>query len=404
MRGAIRTFELVCQAFTLDWPVPHWTTLRGWILRIGLAELRRPLVSAEDWAWLIDHSIQIGTRKCMVIMGVRLQNLPPIGECLNHNHLQLIALVVTESSTKEQVAEQLQAATSRGGVPRVIVDDHGADLHGGVTIFRQKHPETIESYDIKHKAACLLKKLLNEDPRWTRFQHALGQAKFATQQTPLAYVAPPSQRSKARFMNLEKLIRWGEKLLGWIEGSRQPGRGIELNRIREKFSWLTEFREPLQQWSAWQVAIDTTVDVVRRRGIYRGVEQQLKAQLPANRLAQPIQDQLITFVKAESEKTNLGERVPGSTEVLESCFGKLKYMERNQANSGFTSLVLGLGAMTADLSESNVASAFRSTPIRAVWEWTQKALGATVQSLRRHMFANAPEMKQIPDEIRLGLT
>jgi hypothetical protein len=323
---------------------------------------------------------------------------------LNHKHLQLIALEVSDSTTKHQVFDQLVAAVPRTGVPSVIVDDHGAELHGGVKLFQQQHPEAVEIYDVKHKAACLLKKQLTEDPRWTRFQHELGQAKFATQQTALAHVAPPSQRSKARFMNLERLIRWGEKLLAWIDGSREPARGIELARIRDKFSWLKEFREPLRQWSAWQAAIDTTVDVVRRRGLYQGVEKHLEEQLPTNPLAQPIRDQLIAFVTSEAAKVPVGKRFPGSTEVLESCFGKLKYLERNQEKSGFTSLVLSLGAITANLTDDSVAESLSSTPMRAVWEWSKNTLGATVQSLRKYVYANAPKTQQKPDERKLILT
>ncbi len=41
--------------------------------------------------------------------------------------------------------------------------------------------------------------------------------------------------------------------------------------------------------------------------------------------------ELITFVREQASKAKPGERLPGSTEVLESCFGKYKTLERNQA-------------------------------------------------------------------------
>ena len=55
-----------------DETAPDWSTGRLWLLRIGLAALLRPKVVAEDWVWMIDHSIQIGQCKCLVILGIRL--------------------------------------------------------------------------------------------------------------------------------------------------------------------------------------------------------------------------------------------------------------------------------------------------------------------------------------------
>src|SRR5436190_1438144 len=76
---------------------------------------------------------------------------------LRHQDLEPIALVPMASSTQSTVAVCLEDAVDRTGAPRAILTDHGADLHGGVAIFREAHPEASEVYDLTHKAACLLK-------------------------------------------------------------------------------------------------------------------------------------------------------------------------------------------------------------------------------------------------------
>lgn len=141
---------------------PHWLTGRLWLLRVGLAALWLPKVIADDWVWMIDHSIQIGTTKCLVILGIRLSDLP-LGRPLSHEDMEPIALEPMNSSNKDTVAACLKATVPRTGVPRAILDDHGADLHGGVEIFRRDYPEVCELYDVKHKAACLLKSRLEGD-------------------------------------------------------------------------------------------------------------------------------------------------------------------------------------------------------------------------------------------------
>lgn len=43
-----------------------------WIWRIGLYEILRVKEPAEDRVWIVDHTVQIGTTKCLVIVRVRL--------------------------------------------------------------------------------------------------------------------------------------------------------------------------------------------------------------------------------------------------------------------------------------------------------------------------------------------
>jgi len=45
----------------------------------------------------------------------------------------------------------------------------------------------------------------------------VGNVKFALQQTELAFLTPPSQRSKARFMNVDVLVEWGRKTLALVD-------------------------------------------------------------------------------------------------------------------------------------------------------------------------------------------
>src|SRR5207248_10685212 len=65
-RCAAGVLELVGQATDSDEITPHGSTGRWWLLRLGLAALLRPKVLAEDWVWMVDHSIQIGQCKCLV--------------------------------------------------------------------------------------------------------------------------------------------------------------------------------------------------------------------------------------------------------------------------------------------------------------------------------------------------
>jgi len=391
LRGASRVLALLAEAFGWSTPVPHWTTGRLWMLRLGHAVLTGAKDQGEDWAWLIDHSVQIGQEKCLVIVGIQLRDLPPPGQCLAHTDLELIALVPRKSWTRQEVDEALETATATTGVPRVIVTDHGVDIHGGVTFFQERHPETKEIYDAKHKAACVLKGRLEKNPRWQDFQQRVAQTRCAIQQTELAFLVPPGPRPKARFMNLEVMLQWASKVLAIVQHPpAEVQKCVRPERLQEKLGWLQAFAVDIAEWSEWQAIVNVVVAFVNHQGVYRGAVAQLRAELPRHPLhvsSASLMKELVSFVAQQARQTRPGERFPGSTEVLESGFGRFKQLEKQQARGGFTSLLLGFGALLADTTTKVIKNAMEHSRTKDVYTWCKEHLGTTVFAQRKLAFA-----------------
>jgi hypothetical protein len=101
-------------------------------LRLGCYALRRPLPVRPDWLGLVDHTIQIGDGKLLIILGMPLSAVAFSRPCLRLADLQLIALVPMERSNGDHVAVELNKASQRTGVPRLLVSDHGTDLKAGI--------------------------------------------------------------------------------------------------------------------------------------------------------------------------------------------------------------------------------------------------------------------------------
>ncbi len=393
LRGASRVLAALSEAWGLQWAVPCWTTGRLWLLRLGHAKLTAELTPANDWAWLIDHSVQIGQEKCLVILGIRLVDLPPRGRSLRHQDLELIELMPARSWTRAQVDQALEKAVRRTGqAPRVIVDDHGADLTGGVALFQQRHPETVEIYDAKHKAACLLKSRLEKNPRWQAFQTGVGQTRCSVQQTELAFLTPPAPKPKARFMNLGPQLAWAQRVLAVL--ARPPEsvrRSVSAARLKEKFGWIEAFAGDVADWSQWQQVVDVAVALANEHGVYRGAARVLAQQYwqlhALGDGAKQLAGQLVEFVQSQECRTRPGERFPGSTEVLESCFGKFKQLEKQQSRGGFTQLLLGFGGLLTKVTTATVGRAMHASRTADIRDWARQTLGVTVFAQRKLAFA-----------------
>lgn len=371
-----------------DFPVPHWTTVRLWFLRLAYYKLHRPKEQASDWVWIVDHSNQIGKEKCLLIVAVRLSQLPPPGKefPLRLSQLEPIELEPVTVSDKEVVYRQLEANVAKTGVPRAIIEDHGGDLAGGVELFRKAHPETIEIYDISHKAASLLKARLERDEQWKAFAALAGQTKCKIQQTEWAFLVPPSQRLKARYMNLSPLISWGVKTLELLDHpTPEVLRHGTKDRLEEKLGWLRQFRASLKCWSEMSEVINTTLDFVRKQGLYRGAAKPLRKRLAGlvlQRRAAELAEEFTAFIASQTRMLRRGERLPGSSEVIESCFGKFKELERHQAHGGFTGLLLGLAGCVAERTQEVVQEALQNVKTRDVLAWIKAKLGSTLRSQR----------------------
>ena len=157
LRGASRVLELWSTVFELPEAAPAWYTGRLWLLRVGYYKLTRPKEQAADWGWIMDHTIQLGAQKCLLILGVRLSALPPPGRCLRHEDVEPIARYPVQTSSGNVVYQQVTEAMAHTGVPREILSDGGSDLQAGIAQFQQAHPETQAIYDIKHKTALVFK-------------------------------------------------------------------------------------------------------------------------------------------------------------------------------------------------------------------------------------------------------
>jgi hypothetical protein len=402
-RGASRTIATVLPLFGLSLRWPSWYAGRLWLLRLGYYKLMRAKPKAGDWVWIMDHTVQLGVEKCLLILGVRLSELSGTDRVLSHEDVEPIALYPVTSSNGEVVFEQLEETIEKTGLPREIIADQGSDLKAGIKRFCDKHPQTCSIYDIKHKSAALLKHTLQHDEHWQAFTRQAAQSKSQIQQTALAFLAPPNQRAKARYMNLEILVRWGQRALGVLDRlENRTDRRDSHEKVKAKLGWLRQFTDSLEEWQALLDVAITTECFVRKQGLWRGCEVALSKRLDQRNASAKVvhlRAQLLSFVKEESLKAKPAEHLLGSSEIIESVFGKLKRLEQNQAKSGFTGLVLSVAAVVSETTREVVQEAMETVPTKKVLEWTRRHLRQSVQAKRKIAFSNTKKSEQIWDQL-----
>ncbi|WP_177428607.1 hypothetical protein, partial [Candidatus Venteria ishoeyi] len=163
--------------------------------------------------------------------------------------------------------------------------------------------------------------------------------------------------------------------------------------LKAKFNALQAYRPVIEEWAEMHSVVKIVEQFISYHGLSQDIalklalhfKQQARLKYAANR---QLRHELLRFIRSQAVQCRLNECLPGSSEVIESVFGKQKYLEGEQSKSGFTGLLLALPAMVAELNADIVKQALESTPVKTVLEWKKKYLGDTVQARRRHAFSN----------------
>jgi len=371
------------------------------LLRLGYYKLTRAKEEGSDWVWIVDHVVQTGQEKCLLIVGIRLSAVPAVGEYLTHADVEPIAISPVTQSNGEIVYQQLEAARKRTGVPREILSDQGSDLHKGIRQFCQAHPETSVIYDIKHKVAAVLKRELGADRAWQEFSRLARQTSQRVQQTALAALAPPRQRRKARYMNVDELVAWGGRMLQYLDEDGSQRQAWDRQRVEEVVGWVRQYRQEIEHWRQWIEVGTITEQFVKTHGVSANGAQQLQHCLADSGTlprTQQLGAEYLQFVREEEAKAHAGERLVGSSEVIESIFGKWKRLEGEQARSGLTGSVLALGALVAPTTAEVITQALTTVSTITVLTWCREKLGKTVQATRRALFASLRKAEQKQDQ------
>jgi len=369
--------------FHLDLRVPSFTTIRAWVLRLGCHALLRPLPQDRPWLWIIDHTIQIGDKKLFLIVGCPLADVPFGQRCLSLADLHLIALVPMQESNQRLVDDELQKATQRTGAPRLIVSDQAGDLTKGIERFQQRHANALAVGDIAHHGANVLENRWERDPRWGQFLKRLGETNQQIRQTADAFLLSPVLRNKARFMNVGPVLRFARRVLGLLKRERPN------EKAKQRYGWLLEHEEDLAGWFEQHEVVDKTIKRVRLFGLNAGTLSELEKEwgvLSERTGTQMVRGHMRAYVSKNVRQAEPGETLAGSSEVLESAFGKLKAKVGESGKGELTGMALALGAILGEYDEEEVRQALDAVPQKKAEGTISRLLGPTLRWLRHQLF------------------
>jgi len=192
-------------------------------------------------------------------------------------------------------------------------------------------------------------------------------------------------------MNLAATIRWMTMIVWLLKNPDATAReGISDQRMQEKLGWVEEYADAITVWQECQEVVSVSLTFINEQYLFQGAADGLRSvigDLPRHDKSQELAERLINFVYDAEQLLRPGERLPMSTEILESTFGLYKQLERQHSKSGFTSLLACLPALLKPNTPKGVREAFGRVSAKDVKAWVKKHFGSTVNSRRQAAYA-----------------
>ena len=362
---------------------PSHTTIQNFLLRIALYILQYLARRQSDWIWFADHTHSVGTTKCFVVVGIRLSVFQQLRRPLRHDDLEVLDLIPVEGSTGEIVFGQLKTLCGTYGVPLAFLSDRGSDLNKGVRLLQETYPEVIALYDIVHMVARLTEATLTKEAQWSEYGIACCACAHAVRQGNLSHLKPPRTKTKARYMNISQEVRWGARALQILDrvrsdklNDRQRER-LPKAVVEEKLGWLEKYRGSLKVWEKVTLMGQESIKIIRKEGYGTVALPLLREKLgqPEDAVSREFVKQLMDECTQQCEMASQYKSLPGTSEVLESLFGKAKRLlggNSTGATNSLTSQLLAMVACTVKMTSELIRDGLATCRIKHLNKWREE--------------------------------
>jgi len=366
---------------------PSHTSCRRWLNQVGYYMLEVvPVEQAKDWIFIVDNSIRIERRKLCLVLGVKRSELKK-GKNLSLKDMRVITMRLIDEN--KEVEKILEEAVKKAGKPISICSDLGPDVMPSIKTIVKKHKGIQHVPDMTHKAANILKRQLETDKNWNEFITNVTQSKNRLKQSSLSFLCPPNVRGKSRFLNCKDVIVWALRIIQMLESMDKED--VDYGVMNEKLGWAIKQKKDIEYFfelfELAAVAKELTRKLHIDRKVWKHAEGLLK-EISSGNKGKKFANELVAFLKEQGEKVDKGACLLGCSEIIESAMSKLKLLDRECGNSGYTRSILGLAACFGPIDQQAIASAFEIVNEQDIKVWAERHIGQTIQNKRRRALKN----------------
>jgi hypothetical protein len=375
--------------------IPHFTSVIHWTLRAGMTIFNEVGPADAPWIAVIDCSIDIGTRKALVVLRVPLLALHQKQDAIGLQDCECVGLRIATRWNGPLVKDALADIFGKAGMPQAIIKDGGTDIKRGVELYREahdaEHVQVIE--DVGHLAANALKAEFAWRAAFINFLDIARKGASRIRQTDLAWLLPPKVRTKGRFQGITEVAKWAGKLLNLMGGPGRSKNDSEVGMLRKAFHGLSQLRGFLEQFCATCRVTERFLKLLKRNGLNQVSGAQAKIilkQLPqGSQVRAKLSSWIDRHLKIQRELA-VGE-IPllVSSDIVESLFGKFKTIVQRNPQAELNRLVYIIPLLCGTHTSAEIDRALRDCSHGHMLDQIRKTIPPTLRQQRYRVLDSA---------------
>ncbi len=308
----------------------------------------------------MDASIGLGKGKILTVLALDANHYLRNTGAPSLQNVTCVAVAVADTWTGETIADLLEKIIAQIDKPPIAyLKDGGTDLGKAVRLLGEKGASSLSIDDISHFVANLLKHEYQKHPLFTVFISTCGKVSKMFKQTILACLVPPKVSTKARFMNLHRLVKWASLILKHSPRGR-AAKGSLLQKLRDCFDRLPQCRSFINDFLLDAEPLIACQKILKNQGLnQKSVDECLPIvnTIPNSTIRTGFMDWLEKHLVV-AKTLGLHEiGMPISSDSIESLFGVAKHHgtgEIKDANRIAQRIPVLCGALTRQDAENVV--------------------------------------------------
>jgi len=391
-RSVPRILELFTAQTSLNLPwKPHFTSVINWTFRVGLGRLKQVHPITQPWVAIMDHSIDVGTKKALVVLRVTVDALKKRGSAIQLKDCKCIGLTVHDAIDANVVRDDLEKIFAKAGTPEVIIKDDDSTLNKGVYQYSEKQDKTIPVVsDIGHSMANALRAEFEKAEDYKNFTATTSHAAKCLRQTAFAFLIPPKLRAKGRFQSISKLGKWAERMLEVFAVKGRAKQGSELEKLREVLPDFLQMRGFIERFARTTKLTAEVLEILKNKGLnkvtYRQCFQLSKTLPRHSQVKKRLQNWLKKHIEIQKGVTELPLLV--SSDIIESLFGNYKHIIERSPQADMNRSVLLIPALCGCRDESMIKRALNESSQGDLDQWDEENIPYTMRRKRQKFINN----------------
>lgn len=363
--------------------MPSYNTIDNWTRKCGLDELKRTPEALKniDYAAITDECMTVGGEKLLPVLAVPAEHS---GRPLQLEDVRFVGLNVKPGWIAKTVHETLDSNIQTiGKKPKYVITDNDHKMRKATALSGYTWHR-----DISHTLAMFMERVYKDDVEFVDFNKRMATCKKQYCMKEVAYIQSPSQRTKARFMNLSDSVDWAYTMLYMFH---------KLSSYeREVFSFIpmyASFIEELKENVSYIQSIETEM---KHNGLSKSTIATCKRHVSVtfmrgNDRTRKVGQQILDYLAQEERLLKGDEVIHNSSDIIESVFGIFKFTQSPNKLNGVTTLILHLPVILAFAGKSasksyDVKERLCKTKIKDITLWRDKNLLENLVSKRIRVF------------------